>query len=332
LQDVCTLYGQHTQATGQQFEKGVYERVFELTQGQPWLVNALAYDVCFRNKAGCDRSKVITVDAIDAAKEQLIQRRETHLDQLMAKLKQERVRRVIEPMLLGIEQPMSPQDVEYVQDLGLIHCELNGEMRIANPIYHEIIPRQLSYKHQLGMQRRQADYITTAGQLDMKKLLQTFQQFFRENSDSWLEQFQYKEAGPHLILQAFLQRIINGGGSIHREYALGRGRTDLLVTWPHTAALAQSLSSNDTQSRQSSLGLQRKQMIVLELKLIHQNDSFKNKMSQALEQTARYMNTCGSPEGHLLIFDRRAGRSWEERIWVKQEKSPDGKAITVWGL
>ncbi|MEM7494733.1 MAG: ATP-binding protein, partial [Myxococcota bacterium] len=50
-EDVKELYTQHTQETGQQFADGVCDRVFELTQGQPWLVNALAYDVCFRDKA-----------------------------------------------------------------------------------------------------------------------------------------------------------------------------------------------------------------------------------------------------------------------------------------
>ena len=38
--------------------------------------------------------------------------------------------------------------------------------------------------------------------------------------------------GPQLLLQAFLQRVVNGGGRIEREYGLGRGRTDLLIVWP----------------------------------------------------------------------------------------------------
>ncbi|MEM7403258.1 MAG: ATP-binding protein, partial [Myxococcota bacterium] len=316
-QDIQTLYAQHTQETAQQFAAGVCERVFELTQGQPWLVNALAYEACFCDKAGLDRSKTITLEAIDIAKEKLIQRRETHLDQLMAKLKQDRVQRVIESMLLGVEQPISPNDVEYVSDLGLIRCEPNGDMDIANPIYREVIPRQLSYRHQLGLQRRQADYVTPQGALDITKLLQAFQQFFRENSDSWLGQFQYQEAGPHLILQAFLQRIINGGGSIDREYALGRGRTDLLVTWPKERAA------------QANIPIQR---IVLELKLVRAKDGHATKLQEGIEQTGQYMDRCAATAGHLLLFDRRAGKSWDERIWVKQEQSSTGQAITVWGL
>ncbi|HPY60836.1 MAG: hypothetical protein BWY45_03118 [Euryarchaeota archaeon ADurb.Bin294] len=54
----------------------------------------------------------------------------------------------------------------------------------------------------------------------MKRLLQEFQQFFREHSEIWLERFSYREAGPQLLLQAFLQRIVNGGGRITREYRI----------------------------------------------------------------------------------------------------------------
>ena len=52
-----------------------------------------------------------------------------------------------------------------------------------------------------------------------------------------MERFTYREAGPQLLLQAFLQRIVNGGGRIEREYGLGRRRTDLLVFWPQGEAV-----------------------------------------------------------------------------------------------
>ena len=61
--------------------------------------------------------------------------------------------------------------------------------------------------------------------------MESFQEFFRENSETWIDRFDYKEAAPQLLLQAFLQRVVNGGGWIDREYGLGRGRTDLLVWW-----------------------------------------------------------------------------------------------------
>ena len=66
----------------------------------------------------------------------------------------------------------------------------------------------------------------------MNKLLVSFQDFFRKHSEGWQAGFQYKEAGAQLLMQAFLQRILNSGGQLHREYGLGMMRTDLLVIWP----------------------------------------------------------------------------------------------------
>ena len=56
------------------------------------------------------------------------------------------------------------------------------------------------------------------GSLDVGKLLVAFQAFYREHSEHWLGRFDYREAGPQLLLQAFLQRVVNGGGRIEREY------------------------------------------------------------------------------------------------------------------
>ena len=194
-----------------------------------------AYETTFTMRAGRDRTQPITAEMIQQAKENLILRRETHLDQLTDKLKEARVRRVIAPMLQGLEleRAVSEDDLHYVTDLGLIRRTAYGP-QIANPIYGEIIPRELTFITQLNFEStfQPAWYIRPDGRLDLPKLLAAFQQFFREHSESWVERFDYKEAGPQLLLQAFLQRIVNGGGRVEREYGLGRKRTDLLVLWP----------------------------------------------------------------------------------------------------
>jgi hypothetical protein len=69
------------------------------------------------------------------------------------------------------------------------------------------------------------------GRIDMDYLMRDFQQFWRENSDIWIERFDYKEAAPHLVMMAFLQRVINGGGQIIREMAAGKGRLDLCLIY-----------------------------------------------------------------------------------------------------
>src|SRR6056297_2276005 len=234
-EEIKTLYEQHTKETGQEFEEGLYELAWEYTRGQPWLVNALANEVCFENKAGRDRTTAITAQMFEAAKNELIIRRDTHIDQLADKLKEDRVRRIIEPMLAGesFDEDVFHTDVEYCKDLGLIKKTEEG-YQIANAIYREVIPRELGYMTQLSLEsiHRRQWYVDAEGRLDMMKLLTNFQQFFREHSESWLTRFKYEEAGPQLLLQAFLQRIINGGGLIDREYGLGRKRTDLYIRWP----------------------------------------------------------------------------------------------------
>ncbi len=309
--DIVALLSQHTQATGQPFADGVFDLVWYLTAGQPWLVNALAYEVCFKTKTNRDRSVVITTDMIMHAKESIILRRETHLDQLIDKLKEDRVRRVISPMLQGtdLDHLVRQDDVQYVVDLGLVHRTSAGP-QIANAIYREIIPRELSFITQLNLesQIQPAWYIAPDGTLDMHKFLQAFQHFFREHSEHWVERFDYKEAGPQLLLQAFLQRIVNSDGQVQREYGLGRKRTDLLIIWPHSG------------------GTQR---VVLELKLLY--NSLEQTLAEGLPQTWDYMDRCGANEGHLIIFDRTLDKPWEEKIFTRVENYED-TTITVWGM
>ena len=137
------LMAQHTEETGQRFTAAAVDSVWTQTCGQPWLVNALCAGVCFDNKAGRDRSRTIEVDDVHAAREDLILARRTHLDQLTHKLEEERVRRVVEPMLSGGEARHYARDLEYLRDLGLV--AVADPPRIANPIYREVVPRELGY-------------------------------------------------------------------------------------------------------------------------------------------------------------------------------------------
>jgi len=142
--EVEQLLEEHTKETGQRFDVQAKDLIWKYTQGQPWLVNALAYEVCFECKENRNREQIITEDYVIQAKENLIIRRETHLDQLADKLIEQRVRNVIEPMIQGIYiDKINPDDVQYVMDLGLINKE-HSELKISNPIYQEVIPRELT--------------------------------------------------------------------------------------------------------------------------------------------------------------------------------------------
>ena len=216
--EVRALLAQHTEETRQVFTPGALDTVWAQTRGQPWLANALSAEACFGSEAGRDRSRAIAADDILDAQEQLILRRETHLDQLADKLQEDRVRRVVEPLLSGGDEgTFTARDLEYVRDLGLVSPD--SPPRIANPIYAEVVPRELTYAAQEGLVHDAAWYVNADGSLDVDKLLAAFQTFFREHSEHWIGRFDYAEAGPQLLLQAFLQRIVNGGGRIEREWS-----------------------------------------------------------------------------------------------------------------
>jgi len=314
-EEVTTLYAQHTEATGQLFEAGVIDYVFEQTGGQPWLVNALGYEACFEMKVGRDRTHPITPAILADARERLIERRDTHLDQLGDKLKEARVHRVIGRVLADTtaEDTVIPEDdLQYVEDLGLIRTR--PQLAIANPIYREVIPRTLTWTTQVLIPQETAWYLKEGRRLDLPKLLDAFQQFFREHGESWANRFDYKEAGPQLLMQAFLQRIVNSGGRIDREYGLGRRRTDLLVQWP----------LNETQGFHGPV-----QRAVIELKILHK--SLEATIEEGLAQTADYMDRVGTDEGYLVVFDRTPEVSWEKSIFIRQERHGEHR-IEVWGM
>ncbi len=308
---------QHTHETGQQFDEACFPMIWSATEGQPWLVNALGREVTWVMRENRDRTIRIIPDMIDRAIENIIYRRDTHIDILIDKLNEPRVKRVIEPILSNSEEVaeglIPSDDIQYVADMGLIQRERGKNIRIANGIYREIIPRELTWSTQETLTQQPVWYLNTDNSINMDKLLLDFQQFFRQNADSWIGRFNYAEAGPQLLLQAFLQRVVNGGGYIDREYGLGRKRTDLLIRKPLTDRYGGPV-----------------QRIVLELKI--KRGSLDKLIELGLEQTAEYMDLVGSvDEGHLIIFDRTQEKTWEERLWHRPYEY-HGRDIMAWGM
>ena len=237
------------------------------------------------------------------------------------------MRRVVEPILSGGEARHQVRDLEYLRDLGLID---GGEPpRIANPIYAEVVPRELGYVLQSSLDLQAAWYVDDDGRLDLTRLLTAFHTFFGEHAEHWLAQLgAYREAAPQLILQSYLHRVVNGGGRIEREYGLGRGRTDLLVRWPREAG-----QPSDLWER-----------FVVECKVLRNPDrkSLAWTVEKGVEQTLGYMAQCGADEGHLVVMDRRSrergrGEAAEDRRGGEGEaggggRRRDGRGVVVWML
>ena len=294
--DIAKLFAQRTAENGQQITQEALDYVFEQSNGQPWIVNNLFKRATMRI---LDRysTETVTLAHIEEAREQMIMARETHLDTLGERLRDPRIRRVVEPVLTGEFNPdlgRTNPDVMLAIDLGLVQWTSETGLTISNPVYVEILTRHLnSGYHDILPPPSSWQWQKPDGSMDMDKLLREFQKFWRRHADKWEEKAEYTEAFPHLLLMAFLQRILNGGGRIERECGAGRGRMDLGIEY-------------------------RGQWYIIEIKLVHDHDSLETVKEEGLEQIRNYRDRFvpGVP-AYLTIFDRRAKtrkKSWDERI------------------
>ncbi len=299
--EVAELYAQHTADTGQVFLPETLAAVFRDTQGQPWLVNALARQLV---QVVARDGRAVTAEDEEVARQILIRRMDTHLDSLADKLREPRVKRIIEPMVLGDSLPDVPEeDRRYVVDLGLLRRLPAGGLVVANPIYGEVIVRQLAGGIQDSLPQIPATWLLPDGRLDAGKLLDAFLEFWREHAEALLGASPYPEAAPHLVLMAFLHRVENGGGVVSREYAVNRGRLDLCLRY----------------------GPDR---LAMELKTWKAGR--KNPVPQGLRQLDRYLQGLGLSQGWLVVFDQRPGLApIEERTRTEELTSPAGHRVTL---
>jgi hypothetical protein len=298
--EVSELLMQHTAQTGQRFEPEAAARIHALSQGHPWLVNALAAQIVGSDLR--DHRVAVTAAHVEAAKETIILERRTHIDSLIHKLRDPRVRKILDPMLAGDRINVEPldDDLAYTLGLGIIRM-VGGRPEIANPIYREVIPRALSYFQQIQIANEPASFVRPDGSLDMPKIMAEWQVFWRKDGHLAAAGFSYKESGPHLMLMAFLQRVVNGGGLVEREYGLGRGALDLLIVWRGARHAIEVKLRRDTETE-----------------------------ADALEQVCRYLDALGLSEGWLVMFDLRSTLPWAERLTTRTLELP-GKTVRVVG-
>jgi hypothetical protein len=301
-QEVVELYQQHTDDTGQVFLPEASQLVFDLTQGQPWLVNAIARQLT--EVIAPEPTITITPVMVEAAKEILIRRQDTHLDSLAERLREDRVKLIIEPILAGQELPQtSNEDRQYLVDLGLLKRDPAGGLVIANPIYREVLPRVLAQGSQDSLPIISPTWLTTTGELDIDRLLHTFLDFWLQHGEALLKSASYPEIAPHLVMMAFLHRVVNGGGTLEREYAIGRDRMDLCLRYGEV-------------------------ILGIELKVWRTGKA--NPLTKGLPQLESYLNRLKQSSGWLVIFDRRENApALEDRIATEPALTASDQQVTV---
>lgn len=302
--EVNTLLDEHTADTGQVFTPEARTRLFAFSQGQPWLTNALAREVVEKMAV----TGPIEAEHIDRAKERLILARATHLDSLVARLNEPRVRRVLEPLMAG--RPISldadlNDDLLYLRDIGLIAKK--APVRMANPIYREVAMRILSDGPGENIPILPS-FVTPAGHLDLDRLLRDFLTFWKRHGEAMGKRETYHEVAAQLVLMAWLQRVVNGGGYVEREYAIGKGAIDLCLRWP--------LKDGTWQVEG------------FELKTRGPHDG--DPLEEGLEQLDAYLDQLGLPTGTLALFDRRPDAPpLAQRSSLGEAVTPSGRTVRL---
>ncbi|MDR3247333.1 MAG: PD-(D/E)XK nuclease domain-containing protein, partial [Treponema sp.] len=297
---ISQLFAQRTAETGQQIAPDALDYVYEQSRGHPWLDNSLFQRATMRILDVKD-TETVTVAHIREAREQMIQGRETHLEALAYRLEDPQIRKVMESLITGEPDTRLAHGEAFslCLDLGLVSIE-RGSPQVANPIYREVLAREVTFSTQMAIPEPEWKWEKPDGTLDMDALLKEFQIFWRNNSEVWEDQADYKEAFPHLLLMAFLQRVANGQGRIEREYAAGRGRMDLAIEYKGA-------------------------WNIIEIKLLRKKQNFENVRDEGIKQILQYRERIDPASPcYLVIFDRRGatdGQSgWDERLtWENRD-------------
>ncbi|MDR1041023.1 MAG: ATP-binding protein [Deltaproteobacteria bacterium] len=343
IEEIRALYGQHTAETGQLFEPEAIELAWRWTEGQPWLINALAKDI-IEKRFKKDYSRPVTGSDVESAARDMLLRNEPHFYSIMERLKEPRVRSVMNAVLIGAALPdeISDDDAQYVVDLGLLKADPESGLpsRPANPIYRELIVRAMTRRLQARIPKSLANRWTDGTKVDMNGLLEAFRLYWSENSEIAAERNaaesvlrksvqknlahldtddkariieiiadafqssltgQAREAFAHLVLQAFLQRVMNGSDAeVLRDYASGRGRVDLCVIYKGLRYPLE-LKIKGVQSREESL-----------------------------RQLFGYMDRLQATVGWLVVFDMDRKVPWSDKLfWDTLDR--EGKTIHVVG-
>lgn len=303
-EEVAELYQQHTAATGQAFSAEAVDEVFRLTYGQPWLVNALAQIMVEDLEPDPTVTPLLTPEHVEKARVMLIERRDVHLRVLAERLRDQRLRGVLEP-ILSEESVLNfdEEDVRFALDLGLVKRGQGGGLEISNPIYRAVLFDALMARPREALPTMTRVVWMTDGKLDLDKLLASFLEFWRQHGSVLLATIDYPEIAPHLVIFAYMQRVVNGGGFVRREEPVQRGRLDIFV------------QHGDVK-------------LALELKVWRPHE--KDPLEEGLAQLEGYMKHLGTEHGWLFIFDRRVGQpKLIDRLNESRALTPGGKEVVV---
>jgi hypothetical protein len=253
--------------------------VWEQTRGQPLLVNTLAKMAV--TQLVTDVSKTIEASHIEEAVRLFESSNPMHLTSLASRLAEERVMRVVAPAMRGTElQGVAADDIRYVCELGILEERGAGELVVSNPIYARSLMRSLAEPIKANLAALAPTWRAPDGSIDLVRLRESFLDFWAQHGRTLDPLVAKYELVSHIVMTAWLDRVVNGGGRVDREVAVARGKVDVLVR-------------------------HRDLRLPIEIK-VHLDDRA-DPVPEGLRQLDRYCEALRVDTGWLVVFDQRTG-------------------------
>ena len=286
LAQVQELLGQYTAEVGQVFDPEVIEAIHKQTGGQPFLVNRFAQ--ILTEDMDIPKTETLTMLHFSDALIQLLDENNTNLTHLTTNIRRNpRAESLLMQIMLhdeGVHFNLRNELINELATYGILARGADRMCKIANPIYLYCILQ--TFKPIVnGLERDYfpedtdgSQYLTSAGQIQMERLLDNFRDFIARAGFRILQvpETPQEFIGQHLLFAYLDQFVTSVNGAMYMEVPTGRGRMDLIV-------------------------LHNQRKYVVETKIWRSERSY----AQGKQQLAAYLATEGLTEGSYVVFDHR---------------------------
>jgi hypothetical protein len=296
LKNVRDLYAQYTEDTNQPFSETAVKKIYEETEGQPWLVNRLGTILTVNVKPGT--TAPIDEEDVEKAIQLLLREKNDHFDNLYEKAKLYK-ETFVETVFDHVKYKADHKEQSWLEQYGLIK-DKNGNAVVANNIYKARFVETFFDEVNVPVSGESPipDYRLPDGRLHMERILLDFDQYIAQIGVRafYREDKPYEKTG-QFLLTAWLYQFVRGGkGDLRYEVSSGLGRMDILLTY-------------------------RGIKYIIETKINRQN--LTRTLNEGLTQVStKYLASESAHEGYLVIFDTRTlvGEECEPRYHQVGEK------------
>ncbi len=256
--EVMELLRQHEDETCQSFEDRVKEKVYNITSGQPGLVNGFAHKLTER----CEGKEVITYGDYLKVEDWYIKAAiDKNISNVINKAKM--YRRFVERLLFKeekIEFDIERESIKLLHLNGVIRMDEKGYIEFWVPLYKKKLFKAF-YPHLNGegsifFKRIDFDDLFTGdGRINFDRLITNFKEYakrrsfryFRERDKETGEYLQIKEAALVYAFETYIQYFLSIiEGKSYLEAHAGLGRSDLIVNYGNDEYVIEAKIFRDT--------------------------------------------------------------------------------------